>query len=650
MAVQAVKAHDLKDRFLSQKYPPEFLARTLIPREAFHPYPTIEDRSAWESLPQSVRAVHMAQAEAAMSMDWPHLPATLYLRYMREGDRRKYEKPYFARRDALAKMVIAECMEAQGRFLDAIVDALWSICEESSWCIPAHIAPQAAGSTLPDTAEPIVDLFCAETAALIAWTDYLLGERLNTVSPVVRERLWREVNTRFLTPNLERDDFWWMGFAPRQGYPDRRVNNWNPWINSNWLATALLMEKDDQRRVAAVFKILESVDRFVTPYPRDGGCDEGPSYWGRAGASLFDNLELLLLASGGEMDVYGDPLVQEIGRFVYRAHIADDFYVNFADAPARLMPDPLLVFRYGQRMDDELMMGFGAWLAERDEILKYGVMKDGDIKYSLGRAVPALFHLQELKRVEPKPALLRDVWLPEIQVMAARDAQGAAEGFYVAAKGGHNEESHNHNDIGHYVVYIDGKPVIVDAGVETYTRKTFSPQRYEIWTMQSAYHSLPTIDGVMQSPGEAFAASNVSYAQDDASARLTLDIAKAYPPEAGLASWLRVVELKRGACVEVTDTWKLTKPAGEIMFSLITASAVDLSQPGVVKLTELPLVDGRTSGTGQVKYDPRLTASVEEITLSDERLTGIWGTRLARIVFKLANPEIEGTVKFTVTR
>src|SRR5690606_39553860 len=48
--------------------------------------------------------------------------------------------------------------------------------------------------------------------------------------------------------------------------------------------------------------------------------------------------------------------------------------------------------------------------------------------------------------------LLRDVWLSEIQVMAARDQGGTPDGFYLAAKGGNNHESHNHNDIGNFVV------------------------------------------------------------------------------------------------------------------------------------------------------------------------------------------------------
>ena len=96
-----------------------------------------------------------------------------------------------------------------------------------------------------------------------------------------------EVDRRVLTPNLDRDDFWWMGFR------DKGVNNWNPWICSNWLAAALLVEPDDQRRARHVEKILRTLDVFLDIYPEDGGCDEGPGYWGRAGASLFDCLDLL---------------------------------------------------------------------------------------------------------------------------------------------------------------------------------------------------------------------------------------------------------------------------------------------------------------------------------------------------------------------
>ncbi|MFO7635632.1 MAG: hypothetical protein R6W76_24000, partial [Caldilinea sp.] len=364
---------------LAQKFTANLSAH-LQDQQAFRPYPTIEDRASWESLPATVRTAHIGRGAEALGYAWPALPATRYLEFARIGNRSNFEELHFDRRHTLETLVLAECMEAQGRFLDDIVNGVWTICEETSWCLPAHIRVQRAGNTLPDVTEPIVDLFAAETSALLAWTLYLLGERVDSVSLLVRPRIEHEIQSRVLTPCLERDDFWWMGFVDR----GRRVNNWNPWICSNWLASVLIVENDKARRGAAVAKIMRAIDNFVDPYPTDGGCDEGPNYWGRAGASLFDNLELLYAASEGWIDLYGEPLVQEIGRYIYRAHIDGDFYLNFADASAIVHPEALLVYRYGLRIGDAKMVAFGRWLADRQNVGEVGVVQ------GTGRLPPSL--------------------------------------------------------------------------------------------------------------------------------------------------------------------------------------------------------------------------------------------------------------------
>ena len=162
--------------------------------------------------------------------------------------------------------------------------------------------------------------------------------------------------------------------------------------------------------------------------------------------------------------------------------------------------------------------------------------------------------------------------------------------------------------MGNFVVYSDGQPVIIDVGVETYTRKTFSPQRYEIWTMQSQYHSLPTIDGVMQSPGAEFAARDVQYSADDSAARFSLDIAGAYPPEAKLKSWQRTLTLLRGQAVELEDRYELAQKPGKLTLSLMTPCRVDASQAGTLALRQAPLAGGLVSGAGKVSYDPAVFA------------------------------------------
>jgi hypothetical protein len=291
-------------------------------------------------------------------------------------------------------------------------------------------------------------------------------------------------------------------------------------------------------------------------------------------------------------------------------------------------------------------MALGAWLAVDQDLLH----PRGDRMGSLGRALPALFSLEEMLAVEPRQPLPRDAWLDEVEVMVARDRAGSSAGLYVAAKGGHNAESHNHNDVGNFVVYVDGRPLLVDAGVETYTRKTFSAERYDIWTMQSAYHSLlPTIDGIQQAPGRSFAAGDTDYGADGLTARLSLDLAGAYPPEAKLKSWRRTITLHRGQDVEVVDGYELEEPADEITLSLLTPCTVRLAAPGQVVLSEAPLPDERRAGRGVLSYDAeRFALTTEVISIADDRLGGVWGKELTRLVFAARNPAQQDTWTFRV--
>ncbi|MFH1068673.1 MAG: heparinase II/III family protein [Candidatus Glassbacteria bacterium] len=515
--------------------------------------------------------------------------------------------------------MLAELIEGKGRFVEEIVNGLWLILEESSWVLPAHLGLQRAGSGLPDVAEPVVDLFSAETVSLVAWTVYLVGDRLDEVSPLIRARCVDEANRRVLNPCFERNDFWWLGFT------GDHINNWNPWCNSNWLTANLLLERDGGRRIEAVAKSTRSLDRFIASYRPDGGCDEGPSYWGRAGASLFDCLELLYSATGGKIDVYDYPLIRNMGRYIYRAHIDDRYFINFADAPAKVGIDGDLIYRYGKRIADPNLVSLGAWAASAS--LKQGPATERD----LGHCLPGLTIIGELAAANGNPPYVRDAWLDGIQVMAARSREGSAQGLYLAAKGGHNAESHNHNDVGNFIVYYDGLPVLVDAGVGEYTRQTFSDQRYEIWTMQSAYHNLPTINGVMQHEGREYAAKEVSYQADRSSARFSLDIADTYPQAAGVQSWQRTLKLERGSRVSLEEKFRLSRREGGLMLSLMTPCAADLSRPGEIHLN----LTGKNNERIDLKLvypAGKLQARCERISLDDQRLTSAWGDHLNRIM------------------
>ena len=115
-------------------------------------------------MPRETREQLLAQTAPVSQQPWPLLTATAYGRFKADGDRQEYERPYFARRDKLMAAVITAILTGDTSTAD-ITDGVWLLCEETSWCLPAH---QPGG--LPDPDHPHVDLFAAETAALLAWT------------------------------------------------------------------------------------------------------------------------------------------------------------------------------------------------------------------------------------------------------------------------------------------------------------------------------------------------------------------------------------------------------------------------------------------------------------------------------------------------
>ena len=594
----------------------------LVSADEFNPAVSANDREAWGKLPSDVRAAYIAEGEEQLAADWAVLPASTFLEFVRTGNRSHYEAVRNKRRAALQALTLAEVLDNRGRFLDQIANGIWATCEETFWGIPAHLAYQKLGPGLPDVTEPVVELFVAETGAQLAWTHYLLGERLDAVSPLIRARIVQEIDRRVLTPFLTRDDFGWMGYGTR-----KYLNNWTPWITSNILACTLLIEKDPARRTAIVHKALRILDNFLNTYSTDGGCDEGPSYWSHAGGSLFDCLELLRNATNGRLNVFHDPLIREIGRYIYRVHIDGDWFVNVGDASARPRPDGTLIFRFGERIGDVPMVQLGAWLAQSR-------VAEGELwRGPLGRLVPALLHREKILATTANPPRPQDTWLPALQMMVARDHEGDSSGLFLAAQGGHNGQSHNHNDVGSFVIAVNGRPTLIDVGVEAYTAKTFgSGQRYKIWTMQSDYHNVPTINGVMQGAGRNFAARNVTYHRDDTMVEFSLDLAGAYAPEAGVTQWIRTFKFVRGHHIEIADAYSLERPGGHIVFNLMTGRKVNTETPGKLILSGTVSLAEKDDPKTVVEYDPTLLdVTVEEIAVGDAGLRAVWGEAVHRI-------------------
>lgn len=624
-------------KLLSEKFSKQELQKVLIPQATWQPFPRLADRSGWAKADEAMMKVTLQEAEKYLHYSWPSVPATKSLNIERTGNRSEYEAISFEKRRALGTLLIGEIYENKGRFIDPIIDGVYSICEETFWGSPAHLPKTKEYAGLMDVSQPFVELFSAETAVFLSWVDYYLGEKLDAVSSQIRKRIYYEVNYRIFQPLMTKPHGWMASNAN-----GRRPNNWNPWICSNWLNAALLLERNETERTAHVSKILQVLDEFLTPYPQDGGCDEGPGYWGAAAASLYDNIALLNQATNGAFRyVYEDEKVKNMGRFIYRAQIGDKYFLDFADADPQPGMDGNMIYRFGKDIGDADMVRFGAY---------YRRPETGKISSShYFRNFYSLFIQDEYRQAAKGLPLPQNVWLPDIQVMIARDGAGTSKGFFVAAKGGNNDESHNHNDIGNYIVYYDGLPLLIDVGRGSYTAKTFSSRRYEIWFNCSNYHNNPTINGVDQQAGSRFKASEVAYKQDATSSQLSLNIAAAYPDSAAVQSWQRSIRLNRGRNVEINDVFALKK-AGSITQHLMTCYPAEVGKPGELLIHYRP--KDAAARDFVIKYNAsQLRPAVEKIKLTTPEDKGIldkWGDNIYRINFEVIKPKVNDKMGFVV--
>ncbi len=597
-------------KFLESTFGP--LSGALLSAKDWRPLPKASDRARWAALPGDVREALVKAADKANVGAWPMLLATDELEFERTGNRSHYEAISFGRRGRLGDLVLGECVAGTGKYLDQIANGVWLICEETFWGAQAHLGAQKAGEGLADAAEPIVELFSAETAATLAWVSYLVEEELRAVSPLLVPRIAMETKRRVLDLIFVRDDFWWMGL----GGPQRHLNNWTPWIDSNVLTAALLLEPEGPRRAQIVAKVCRSVDRFLSEYSADGGCEEGPGYWARSAASFYDCAKTLVSAHAGKgAEVLRHPFTRAMGHFIVDLHIANNLYVNFGDAHVEAAPEPELLFGFGKATGDAVLEEFGAFeAARRPEGFGYG----GGVA-SLSRDLAKVFTVAEIRGAKGRDALVRDAWYPRLGLMVARETEGSADGFYVALQAASNGRPHGHNDSGSFIVYHDGKPVFIDVGVGTYTAQTFNKDRYKLWPMQSAFHNLPTVGGVMQKEGDAFRASELKYAAGERTS-VSADLATAYPKDAGVTRWVRTVALDRpGKRVMLEEEFALAKRT-EVMLSFMCATEPVVSGTGV-----------KVNGVELVFDGAALKAAVEKIELTDAGLKHAWGDAVWRV-------------------
>ena len=176
------------------------------------------------------------------------------------------------------------------------------------------------------------------------------------------------------------------------------------------------------------------------------------------------------------------------------------------------------------------------------------------------------------------------------------------------------------------MLYHKTTPVLIDVGINTYTRFTFTPAtRYTMipWT-RSITHNLPIVGGVEQKFGAEFKADRFDATEES----IEISFADAYPAEAGLSSLVRTLTLDEES-LTVTDQFAFSGneqpvPVTEVLMSTLPVRMED----GDVILGERY----RISASGSIR--------TEWMAFADAALENDWkNDGVTRILIECESPE-----------
>lgn len=606
----------------------QFLKTILLPKEKWIPYPAYNNRAGWDKLFKNEKTDIISEGERFLSYEWKVIKATDYMEFSLSGSRSIMEQPYNKNINAVYSLFLAEMAEGKGRFINQLMNGIFNLCEMTTWAASAHLSIQLNHKKFPDHKQQIIDLVSGDIGSMFSWIYYFLHTEFDKREPLISERMQYELERRIMQPYMTQDHFWWMGFGKN---PNQMVNNWNPWCNSNVLQVFALMENDPDKLSKAVYRTMLSVDKFINYNKDDGACEEGPSYWGHAAGKMYDYLQILYDITGGKISIFNDPLVKKMGEYISRSYVGNNWVVNFADASAKGGKNAPLIYRYGKAVGSAEMEAFAAYLIEnnKDE-LKIAAGRD------MFRTLQGMLYNDEIKNIKPALPSEAFTWYPQTEFCYMK-----SKNFFFAAKGGYNDESHNHNDVGTFCLYIDTIPFFIDAGVGTYTRQTFSSERYSIWTMQSNYHNLPEINGQQQQYGLQYKAKNVSF--NPKQQKLSMDISGAYSKDADVKSWQRSYTFSDKGLL-INDAYELLATNEPLKFHFLVWSNPKMIKPGTLSFE-------REGKTVLMNYDfKKLDLSTETISLKDRKLSEVWGDEVVRVTFISKRQDLKGSYNFIISK
>lgn len=496
------------------------------------------------------------------------------------GSRSEYEKGYFDRRVRLNIIAALSILFGDRKYISALEDIIWAICDEYTWCVPAGFEGRSLNIITREDTEKNrnlhehhknIDLFAAETAFALAEICSLLEEKL---TPLVVYRVRKNIFERVIDSYIE-SSFWWEIVSI----------NWASVCCGSIGAAALHLMEDNDKLASLLHRVINSLECYLEGFGEDGATAEGLSYWLYGFGHYVYFSELLRQRTAGELDLLNKEKVKSIALFQQKCYLHEDTVACFSDA------EPHYEFNMGltnllkkkfpeveiPHMQNKLSIGFECrkrWGHGSRNL----AWSSPDMAATIRRN--AVYYLKDVQ------------WL-----ISRREVPNGTVAF--AAKGGHNDEPHNHNDIGTFMLNINGEFLITDVGRGKYTKQYFGPERYTIFNNGSQGHSVPIINGKYQEDGRKYAARVIRQNSDDETDTFVLDMAGAYDDAA--VSAVRSFEFIKTYPVRLVlkDTFLFSDKPGKVTERFISVYEPKLIAPGKA------IIEGR-KGSLTVKFDPGL--------------------------------------------
>lgn len=461
--------------------------------------------------------------ERALIEPMPSLTFRLYRQFSDMGERKAYEEAYFDRRGRLAAVAMLALDTIRPDALQALEEMLWDVCGEYTWCLPAHL-----GTGEINQVNGNIDLFAAETVHMLAEIVSIHAERLDRL---VIERIRSEAERRIFTPLYrEQRKFHWQ----------TADHNWSAVCGGCCGMAALLLLKDEITLQESISHTISCMNAFLSGYGEDGGCAEGIGYWVYGFGYFTYYAEMLREYSEGELNLLTGSKIAAIAAFPLRVHLSGGTYVNYSDSteqeeiPSGLIS--LLASRIGLQVDLPLHIP----LLTDDPCHRWA-----HLLRNVMWSDPAVYGDEGAFGLAERGFIFQNLgWMIAKGALDSPDTKrtnGDPLHVAISVKGGHNDEPHNHNDLGQFIIHCGGENILCDPGAGLYTQAYFAPGREQLFHISSSGHSVPLIEGQEQSSGRQAQAHvlETKLAEGGGELDTTLDLTSAYSGAASLARYTR---------------------------------------------------------------------------------------------------------------